>query len=229
MTYAIFALLAVIVIVAGFCATQYCLNQQKQQKKRDKIRQGADTILRRLEKNLSGLKSGNVHWRRIGHGKSLIGLVTLQPENGNGTPPEVAGLLEEHSDIAEQVERHDRRIGRMRQTADELADTVQGEVRAQYESDRAPDESPPIVSNLPQDGWILILQALINNGEFEDGLKGKIGTYWSEQKECYTQIMETKGGEKHKSFKNLVGDIREREEKLKRKMENIKRAVQAGQ
>ncbi len=221
MAYAIYILIGLVLLVGGFFAVQSYLSYQEQQNKKENVKTGAQITLKRLDKNLPKLSSGNIRWRRIGHGQDVVGISRMEPEREKGSAAKVIAMLDQNPDIARKIKDHDARVQKLRDVASELAEQIEPAVRKQYEKDRMPEEGKPIIKRLPQDGWLIILQALINNGQYEDGLKGKIGEYWSRREDRCREILEKYGGDTYERFSKLLRTLRAQEEDLQKDLHRI--------
>ncbi|MFW6045212.1 MAG: hypothetical protein ACOCR1_05645 [Planctomycetota bacterium] len=176
-----------------------------------------------LEENIPALESGNINWRRIGHGKDVVKLSRLIPGPSFDRDDDVRILRELEPDLVAKCEKHDRMIKRLRQSASELASAIQSKVRERYDGDRDPADGEPAVRNVPEDGWILILQGVVNNGNFDDGLKGNLGEYWEEHHEQYEEILQRYGANYAKTFENAKKELLEIEKDIDSSIEKLMR------
>lgn len=224
--YVLIGVGVVIVVVAGVFAAKHVMRRNAEQERREALRRAALGLLPVLKKNLQKFQSGNIGWRRLGHGNDVIHLGRLTPKEGTEKAEDFAVLQEEHPDIAGKIERHDKRIWELRDAATKLAEAIQAQVRKQFEEDRQPAQGQPRVRNVPEDSWILLLQGLINDGQFEDGLKGNLGTYWTERKSRFEQILSGYGGPHRRKFEELKDDLEEGEEDLQKSLRRIAAAAQ---
>lgn len=222
MLYALIGAGGLLVVVGGIYAAKYVLRRNEEQETQGALHRAAEGMLPVLENNLQKLQSGNLGWRRLGHGKDIIHLGRLTPKEGTEKAEDFAVLQEEHPETARTIERHDKRIWELRDAATKLAEAIQAQVRKQLDQDRQPEEGQqPKVRNVPEDSWILLLQGLINNGQFEDGLKGNLGAYWTERKLRFQQILEGYGGPHRRKFEELKNELEETERELQKTLQRI--------
>lgn len=217
---------ALILIVGGVLAARKYMHNQAHQDRQKALLSAAQTTVKVAKKNLAKLETGNIQWRRVGHGQDLMGIARLTPKEGTEKAEDFTVLKEEHPAVVSRIKHHDRKVRALTDAASKLAATIQGKVKEQYETDRSPDDGGAVVRNLPQDGWIHILQGLINCGEFNGSLKGNLAEYWSKREEQYEKILDGYGGPHYRKFRELKEDIKQMERDLSDKLSRIIRQAE---
>ncbi|MFW6457475.1 MAG: hypothetical protein ACOC0A_04195 [Planctomycetota bacterium] len=211
------------VIAAGILgAGGYWLKRRGERRRK---RQAVETACRQmaplLDDNIQALESGNINWRRIGHGQDVTKLYRLMPGPNTDGYENFRVLGEEHPDLAEKCERHDRKIQTLRDSASELASAIQSKVRERYDRARNRSEEVPAARNLPEDGWMLMLHGIMNGGNFDQGLKGNVGDYWEEHHQQYEKILQRSGAQSAKEVEATKTELLELEKDIARIIEGL--------
>jgi hypothetical protein len=221
MVYGLIGAGVLLVIVGGLYGAKYLRRKNAEKKRREALKRSAESLLPVLKRNLRKLESGDLGWRRLGHGKDIIHLTRLTPKEGSEKAEDFEILQQQYPEVGRKVERHDKSIWELRDAATKLAEAIQAPVRKQFEQDREPREGEPVVRNVPEDSWILILQGLINEGQFEAGLKGNLGTYWSQRESRFEEILSGYGGPHLRKLNEIKDELQENERELQSKLQKI--------
>jgi len=195
-----------------------------------------------LQQNVEMLQEGDVGWRRLAKGESSIGLSLVVPRTDPVRRNWFARFEDEWPAAAELMREHDRRVQELRKTAARLAGKLEASVRKQFEEDRERFLTVPSGAGKSEkyrkmltgneDGWMLVLRAVLNGKRFAERLMGEYGQYWAERGAVYQRILETHGGSERRQFddlkvklRNLSRDLRE---SLRKTALRIRARQQAG-